>query len=157
MKRLLVLLAACGGGSDSPTQDAAIDATVDQSTSVTATFMATRVLDHAFYGVNADDGTLHVELDKGGDGMCPTMTSPQPQYTLILGRLDPLPMTTPATFLDYVGDMLGNALNASATSVTLDDIVYVPGSSLSVTVNATFDGGTASGHLYAPHCDSLDG
>ena len=123
---------------------------------VTATFLASRTLDHAFFGVNAD-GTLHVEIDRGGSGLCPTNTSPQAQYMLLLTSLEPAPATSPAMFLDYVGDMLGTSVSANATTVTLENIVYVPGRSLTLELTATFDGGQVSGHVDAAHCDSLDG
>jgi len=152
----LLALAACGGDSEAPGADAAVtsDAPVSTATNVTATMMATRVLDHAYYGTNTD-GTLHVELDKGGDGMCPTMSS-QTDYSLILGRVDVLAMTTPATFLDYRGDMLGGPLNAAASSVTLSNVFLASGVSLALDLTATFPAGSASGHVFATHCASLD-
>ncbi|MCX5745399.1 MAG: hypothetical protein NT062_23215, partial [Proteobacteria bacterium] len=105
----LAVLAACGDDasttSDAPaTVDAAVDAAgglpttctgACVTTALTANFGATvRVLDRAYYGVNLD-GTLHVEAYRGGGSGCPTMTSPTPAYTLVLGGV-PVPTSTAA-------------------------------------------------------------
>jgi hypothetical protein len=131
------------------------------STTLTATMMATRTLDRAFYGVNADDGTLHVEINKGGDTGCPQMNSPTPEYTVIIGRVPAASAqtgTSPGTFLDYQGDMLpGGVLGAPATAVSLTAISYAVGASVALDVNLTFAAGTVVGHVFATHCASLDG
>jgi hypothetical protein len=152
---IIVLFAGCGGSDNPSSSDAASADAADTTTAVTATMQATRVLDHAFFGANSD-GTLHVELDKGGEGVCPTMSSPTPEYTLVLGLFDTFAMTSPATFLDYVGDMLGGPINASASTVTPSNIFYAPGTTLAFDLAATFDAGTVGGHVYAAHCASLD-
>ena len=52
--------------------------------------------------------------------------------------------------------MLGGPINATATAVTLSNIVYVAGSYVAFDLSATFDAGTVAGHVYALHCASLD-
>lgn len=131
------------------------------TTALVATMAATRTLDRAFYGVNADDGTLHVEIQKGGSTGCPEMTSPTPEYTAIIGRVPAMTAATGTSggnFLDYQGDMLPSMmLGQAASSVALTNIVYTVGASVGLDVTMTFPAGTVTGHLYAIHCDSLDG
>jgi hypothetical protein len=155
-------VAACGGSSQSePDAAREIDGAVNMSNTLTATMQATRMLDRAFYGVNTDDGTLHVEINKGGDTGCPQMNSPTPEYTLIIGRVPAMTAasaTSPGTFLDYQGDMLPDGvLGAPATAVILSAISYTAGVSVALEVSMTFDAGTVTGHVFATHCDSLDG
>jgi len=161
---LVFAATACGGGDSKPavtTNDAMIDAPINTTTALTAAMLNTRTLDHAIYGVNNDDGTLHVEVHKGGDPGCPTMTSPTPDYTAIIGRVPPMTAATAtsvANFLDYQGDMLGGAtLGAAATMVSLTSVVYTVGISVALDVSLTFAAGTVTGHVFATHCDSLDG
>lgn len=165
MRRLMLLaaIAACGGDDAPANPDAAmpmIDAQINMTTSLAAAFNANRTLDNAGYGVNADDGTLHVEIHKGGFTGCPQMTSPTPDYTLIIPRVPAMSATTAtsgATFLDYKGDMLNGVAPVTATSVTLTNVTYGAGAFVSFDVNLTFAEGTIVGHLYAIHCTSLDG
>ena len=177
MKRvwLLLVIAACGESSSLPTPDAAsaTDAAIDasgfgttctgacQTTALTATMAATRTLDRAYYGVTASDSTLHVEAYRGGGTGCPTMTSPTPDYTGVLGRVamptSATPGTSPGNFLDYVGDMLPPPmLGQAASSVTVTPVAYDAGTFVALDVMLTFSAGTVSGHLYATHCASLD-
>lgn len=119
----------------------------------------TRTLDHAVYGVNTD-GTLLIEIYKGGDPGCPTMNSATPEYTLVIGRVPSMTAATAtsgANFLDYQGDMLGGALGAPATVVMLSNVVYQTSSFVTLDAQLTFAAGSVQGHLYAVHCDSLDG
>lgn len=162
----LSALAACGDDGGSPVRpDAAqvmIDAPmVNMTTALTAMLNANRTLDNAGYGVNADDGTLHVEIHKGGFTGCPQMTSPTPDYTLILGRVPAMTAataTSPATFLDFVGDMTDNSpAPSNATVRTLTNVTYSAGAFLTFDVSLMFGEGTITGHLYAQHCTSLDG
>jgi len=165
---ILLGVAACGG-DDAPATDAAVgsdsggggsDAALNMATSLVAAMANTRTLDHAVYGVNNDDGTLHVEIYKGGDPGCPTMTSATPEYTAIIGRVPPMNATTAtsgANFLDYQGDMLGGALGAAATTVMLTNVVYQASTFVTLDAQLTFAAGTVTGHLYAVHCPSLDG
>lgn len=165
---VIILLAACGESSSTP------DATVDSggfttcdgactTTELTATFGSTRrVLDHAVYGVTTSrtGTTLHVEAYRGGDSGCPTMTSAQTDYTLVLGRV-PVPTSTtastsPGNLLDFQGDLLGGALGAAATAVTITPVAADGSMFVALDLALTFNGGTVMGHLYATHCASLD-
>jgi hypothetical protein len=163
---LAFALAACGesssGQPDAPRAiDAGADAMVNTTTSLTATMAATRTLTLGFYGVNADDGTLHVEVNLGGYTSCPVMSSPSPKYLVILGRVPAATSPTamsPGNFLDYEGDMLPSPmLGQQATSVALTAVEYQVGSFVALDVSLTFPAGTVTGHIYATHCDSLDG
>ena len=179
MRRLVwLVLAACGGGDDAapdaaPMIDAAVDAPTGgfttctgacRTTALTAMFASTRVLDTAYYGVTGSDQTLHVEAYRNAPGGCPTMNSPNPDYTLVLGRV-PIPTDTtasssPGNILDFKGDLLGGPLGAQATSVVLTpvgaDRVTAADGWVALDAMLTFQNGTVSGHLYATHCASLD-
>jgi hypothetical protein len=172
------LLVACGGdddGSSRPdaaagTSDAAVDGASGlpttctgtcQTTALVAQMMSTRTLNRAYFGVTAADSTLHVEVYLGGGSGCPTMTSPTPNYTVVLGRV-PIPtstaaVTSPGNFLDYEGDMLDpNMVVASASSVSLTPVAYQAQTFVALDAVLTFAAGTVSGPLYATHCASLD-
>src|SRR5687768_9098308 len=131
----IVLLVACGG-SPSPAEPDAEVVNLEagpppctgacQETALTATFAATRVLDRAHFGVTASDGTLHVEAFKGGGTGCPSESSPTPDYTLVLGRVDGMsPGSSPGNILDFVGDLLGGPLGAAATTVAITPVASV--------------------------------
>lgn len=124
-----------------------------KTTALTATFMATRTLDVAYYGVNSDF-TVYVEAYKGAATGCPTMSSPSPEYTLILGKVSDQG-TSPASFIDFKGDMLPTVEPATATSVTLTP-VSASETFVAYDVMLTFASGTIEGHFYATHCASLD-
>jgi hypothetical protein len=176
VKRIVAIavgFAACGESSTSkPDASLPIDAAADagfgstctgpcQTTALVATMMATRTLNRAYFGVTSADNTLHVEAYLGGGTGCPTMNSPPPDYTLVLGRVAmPTSMTTissPGNFLDLVGDMLpDNMLGQKADSVSLTPVAYQPGSHLALDASLVFPAGTVAGHLYATHCASLD-
>ena len=132
-----------------------------QTTALTAAFQTTRMLDHAYFGITAADNTLHVEIYKGGAAGCPTMSSPTPDYTLVLGRVarptSTATSTSPGNILDYQGDLLGGPLGAAATSVTITPVAAMGDAFIALDVMLTFSAGTVSGHLYATHCASLDG
>jgi hypothetical protein len=167
-------LAACSDdATTAPDAAVAIDAAIDgapgglattctgacATTSLTATLAATRTFDLAYYGVNAT-GTLHVEVYKGMQPGCPTMTSPTPDYTLILGAV-PAPVSTaavtsPGNVLDYKGDLLGGPLGKPATSVMITPAAYRAGMFVALDATLGFDTGIATGHVYATHCASLD-
>jgi len=171
---LLLALGACGDdATTSPDAAVAIDAAIDAApgglpttctgacatTSLTAMISSTRTFDLAYYGVNAT-GTLHVEVYKGMQPGCPTMSSPTPDYTLILGAV-PAPTSTamttsPGNVLDYQGDLLGGPLGKAASSVMLTPVAYQAGTFLALDATLAFDPGTATGHVYATHCASLD-
>ena len=181
MRRLLVLLAACGGGGDAGdmpaidapvTVDAAPDAPTGfaactgacRTTTLTATFAATRTLDKAYYGVTTSPPSLHVEAYANAPAGCPTSSSPNPDYTLILGRApiptDATPSTSPGNVLDFQGDLLGGPLGAQATMVTITPTaaasVMAANGFVALDVMLTFPNGTVSGHLFATHCASMD-
>ena len=179
MKRLLLVLAACGDGGDKPAIDAAvtIDAAIDapaptfatctgacKTTALTAAFAMTRGLDKAYYGVTASPPSLHVEAYKNAPAGCPTNSSPDPFYTLILGRVpiptDTTPSTSPGNILDFQGDLLGGPLGAAATTVTITpvaaDKIMESSGFVALDISLTFPTGTVGGHLYATHCASLD-
>ena len=178
MKRLLLVLAACGGDGSSTPDAAMIDAAIDapmqggfttctgmcRTTAATAMFSATRTLDRAYYGVTASNQTLHVEAYRNAPAGCPTMNSPNRDYTLILGRVpiptDRTPSTSPGNILDFKGDLLGGPLGAQATMVTITpaaaDRVMAADGFVALDVMLTFQSGTVSGHLFATHCASLD-
>jgi len=178
MKRFVVLLAACGGGGDSPSPDApsVADASPDaatfatctgacRTTTLTAAFTTSRGLDRAYYGVTMTPLSLHVEAYKNAPTGCPTQTSPSPDYTLILGRVpvpaDATPSTSPGNILDLKGDLLGGgAIGAQATMVTITpvaaDRVMAADGFVALDVMMTFPAGTVMGHLFATHCASMD-
>jgi hypothetical protein len=180
MKRLLIMLAACGGGGgDQPPIDSSLllDAPIDASppafatctgacktTALTAAFAATQTLDRAYYGVTASPPSLHVEAYKNAPSGCPTSSSPEPSYTLILGRVpiptDATPSTSPGNVLDFQGDLLGGPLGAAATTVTITpvaaDRIMESNGFVALDISLTFPTGTVGGHLYALHCRSLD-
>jgi hypothetical protein len=171
---LLLALGACGDdATKAPDAAVSIDAAIDApagglattctgtcaTTALTAMIAATRSLDLAYYGVNAS-GTLHVEVYKGMQPGCPTMTSPTPDYTLILGAV-PAPMSTamvtsPGNVLDYKGDLLGGPLGKAASTVMLTPVAYNAGMFVALDATLAFNPGTATGHVYATHCASLD-
>jgi len=169
---LIVALVGCGGGDSQSPSDASGDAPGDSTalpdtctgacatTAVTATFQATRQLDHAYYGVTASDGTLHVEVHAGGTVGCPTMSSPTPDYSLILGAVPPpsttAPTTSPGNILDFQGDLLGGPLGAMATTVAITPVAAAADDFLAIDIDLAFANGTASGHVFATYCTSLD-
>jgi hypothetical protein len=170
---LFLMLVACGGDDAAVMHDAALDSAPDasgflmtctgacQTTALTATMSATRVLDHAYFGITAADNTLHVEAYKGGAAGCPTMSSPTPDYTLVLGKVTRPTSTatssSPGNMLDYKGDLLGGPLGQQATMVTLTPVAASGDTFVAFDVMLTFPAGTVTGHLYATHCPSLDG
>lgn len=164
-----LVMIACSDPATTP-PDAAADAAiaVNMTTSLTARFGAVqRTLDRAYFGVtrSAAGATLRVEAYRGGGSGCPTQSSPTTDYTLVLATIPlPTPMTpitSPGNILDFVGDLLGGQLGASATAVTItplatDICATCSGMFLSADTSITFSGGTITGHFYATHCDSLD-
>ncbi len=167
------MLAACG---DAPPAnvDGGTDATADgggsadagsscqgacAQTNLTAMFQVTRSLDSAYYGVTFDTNNLHVEAYKRGTSGCPTMSSPTPDYTLVLGEVKPDAPTSPmatANILDFKGDLLGGPLGIAATTVKIDRAAIEDGTFIALDLMLTFSSGTVMGHLYATHCASLD-
>lgn len=173
MRRLVVMfvLAACGDeGSrpdaewhDAPPTDVMGLATTCTgacaTTSLTVTFSGTiRGLDVAYFGVSTS-GSLYVEAYGGAAAGCPTMSSPTPDYTLILGNV-PVPTSTmvigsPANLIDFQGDLLPSPAPVAATAVALTPVAR-NAMELALDVDLTFASGTLAGHLFATHCTSLD-
>lgn len=173
---LLLVVTACGDdGSSSPTDgppagDAAPgDMTGNglattctgtcATTTLTATFGATtRQLDIAYFGVTTAGG-VYIEAYAHASAGCPTMNSPTPDYTLILGNVPMLTstamVTSPANLIDFRGDLLSGPAPIAATAVMLTPVAK-NASELALDVNLTFASGTIAGHLFATHCDSLD-
>ncbi len=169
MKRWLLLLAACGGnGAKAPVDAIALDAVAGDfatctsacmTTAVSVKISAQRTLDVAYYGVN-QDGSLHLEAYAGAAAGCPTMSSPTPDYALILGAV-PVPTdtsasTSSANLLDYKGDLLGGPLGKAAATVALMPTSFSAATHVALDLNLGFAPGTATGHLFAAHCASLD-
>lgn len=170
---LLFVLAACGDDPVTTPPDAAqtipdapagLSMTCEgacKTTSITAAMSMTRTLDHGIYGVNRTPaGTLHIEVHKGGTTGCPTMTSPTPDYSLVLGSM-PIPTSTakatsPGNLLDFKGDLLGGPLGKMATTVMLTPVAYKAGDFIALDIDLAFSPGTATGHIHATHCASLD-
>lgn len=166
---VMLMLGACGGSDagavlDAPAPDAAAItfATCTGTCRVTAVVVniaSQRTLDVGYFGVN-QAGTLHVEAYAGAAGGCPTMTSPTPDYALILGAVpaptDATATTSPANLLDYKGDLLGGPIGKAAATVALTPSSYAPGTHLALDLALGFNPGTATGHLFATHCASLD-
>jgi hypothetical protein len=169
---LLVLLAACGGDDQQPAVgDGGIDAPSSSDdangscqgqcklTNLTATFNATRTLDSAYYGTMFDSPALRIEAYRTGTPGCPTMNSPTPDYTVVLGEVAPDQPTSnmsTANILDFKGDLLGGPLGLAATAKQIDRTAWSPGNFIAVDVMLTFATGTVVGHIYATHCASLD-
>ena len=165
-----MLLAAASACSDKPSSgtDAGGDALTDDAneicqgqcklTNVTLMFQTTRTIDSAYYGTMFDSPALRIEAYRKAGPGCPTASS-TPDYTLILGEVDPnapsSPMST-ANIRDFKGDLLGGPLGLAATMRQIDRTAWVDKTFIAVDVMLTFSSGTAVGHIYATHCDSLD-
>ena len=117
----------------------------------------------AQHGVEPDGG-LYVEAHFGGDPACPDMNSPTPSRTLIVSGLQALRDGGVLTYADGLrvtlldfDSVLTSApvLRSTTTRATALDVQ--PGVSVTFTLEATFDGGSFTGRLVAPHCASLDG
>lgn len=119
--------------------------------------------DRAQHGVEAN-GALYVEAHFGGDPACPTQSSPTPDRTLIIAGLRAVPDGGSLTFadgvrvtlLDFTGALTSEPL-LRAVAVRATPVEVAPGTRVSFTLEATFDGGVLTGRFSAPHCTSLDG
>ena len=169
---LAAALVGCGGDTRPGTGDGGVEIDAPTgtlpttctgacaTTALTADFEVTRTLDKSYFGINSDDDTLRVEAYRRAGTGCPTMNSPTPDYTLIIGRL-PKPTGTgalesPANILDFRGDLLGGPLGVAATMRTITPAAYNDRMLIALDVMLTFNEGTVMGHLYATHCPSLD-
>jgi len=121
----------------------------------------------AQFGFN-QDGTLHLEAHSGGSADCPTPTSPTPDRTLVLEGVpqfslaDPLSQGLSAAFFDFKGDILGQNVLASTKTVSLAPMYgnFAPRAQSELAFSASITGfpqnGSASGNVFAVHCDSMD-
>jgi hypothetical protein len=104
---------------------------------------------------------VYLEAHSGGDPACPTMMSPSPRRTLVVSgvRVGTAVQTeadgVTASLLDFTGELV-TAPIVRATAVRVTPRAINPGTSVSLEINATFPGGTITGTVLAPHCDSLD-
>jgi hypothetical protein len=131
------------------------------TTMLTATFgMNSGPFDRAQHGVEPS-GNIYVEAHFGGSPMCPTMTSPTPDRTLVIANILPTMAEQTyasgvrATLLDFRSTFT-TTLPLRATDLRITPRFVSPGAAVSYTFTATFAGGTISGSFFAPHCASLD-
>ena len=68
----------------------------------------------------------------------------------------PAPTTSSGNVLDFVGDLLGGALGAQASTVIVRAVAASPSEHVALDVDLEFENGTIAGHLFATHCPSLD-
>jgi len=129
-----------------------------------------RTLVRAQFGTQPGDAgaELHTESHLGGDPACPTMSSPSPDYTLIVtaiprgaaGRKLSQNDGIKSVFFDFKGDLglaapsgISKSLSVNITVVAEDPAT--PPAWVAVDVTAGFTEGTVAGHLYAEYCQSL--
>lgn len=146
----------------------------------------TEPFERAVYGLSAPETTasgeweIYIEaLDGGFDG-CPQQDSPTPARTMIITNLT-IPMEAgmmltkaehgiSTTLLDFDGslfteeqvferadsvELVPQAGNLCVECVGMAMPSHMEGF-IAFDLSATFPSGTASGHIYAVHCDSLD-
>lgn len=151
------------GEVDAGLVDAGADCTgACATTDLSITFHGvTAGFDRAQHGVEPDGG-LYVEAYFGGDPACPDPASPTPDRTLIIAGLRAVsgPQTyadgVRVTLLDFVGNLSSSPFDrAVSAQATLR--YSAPGTLVSFTLDASFDGGTVTGGVAAAHCASLDG
>lgn len=152
------------------TPDSGVDAGLDGGSDAgAADFLVVTIgsrsgaFDRAQHGLEPDGG-LYLEAYFGGDPACPTQTSPTPERTLIIAGLHAMPDGGAiryadglrVTLLDFSGALTSapflRAVTARATPLSV-----VPGTLVSFSLEAAFDGGTVQGRFSAAHCASLDG
>lgn len=138
-----------------------------------------RSFDRAFFGLTSpamsDSGEweIYIENNAGTDEACPTVSSPSPDFLLSLGGFKvPTEIgdaSSSATLVDFKGELLTEEVFERASAHTVSwvaaDLCIAcsegtetdrPERMVSFDLEATFMGGTVSGHSYAKHCDSLD-
>jgi hypothetical protein len=170
---IVALVIGCSSGASAPPA-AVVDAGVETSDApapapqtLTARFAITEPFERSLFGLTSPAKStsktweLHVEAVHGGDPGCPSEMSATPDRSLVIAGL-PKGFDTKrtyaegvrATLLDFKGTLTKEPI-LRATAVTA-----TPGSSsdaaISFDLDATFPGGTISGHIYATHCDSMD-
>jgi hypothetical protein len=121
------------------------------------------VLDRAQMGFDADGRTVRVEVHRGGDPACPTESSPTPDQTVILSGLaiEATRRTDGvfATLLDFETGLTSEPLlRGMEVKVSEVQALASPRAEAFVAfdLEASLPGGRLSGHVFAPHCDSLD-
>lgn len=127
-----------------------------------------RTLDHGIFGTEAVDAGqgLYVEAHQGGDGKCPTDTSPASDRTVTLAYLPRGPVGTAYTesdglkvsLIDIVGDQLTDKPVSKATAVRATLVAQdssTPPAWVAVDLDATFAEGTVKGHVFASYCPVL--
>ncbi len=129
-----------------------------------------RTLVRAQMGTQQGDAgaELHTESHLGGDPACPTMSSPSPDYTLLVtaiprgaaGRKLSQNDGIKSVFFDFKGDLglaapsgISKSLSVNLTVVAEDPAT--PPAWVAVDVTAGFTEGTIAGHFYAEYCASL--
>jgi hypothetical protein len=186
---VIVAVAPDGGGPVVPgdetaaSSDAATDtkvvtdapATVCEGACKTTSLVADiggkkRTLVRSQMGTQQGDGgvELHTESHLGGDPACPTMSSPSPDYTLIVtaiprgaaGRKLSQNDGIKSVFFDFKNDLglaapsgFSKSLSVNITVVAEDP--STPPAWVAVDVTAGFTEGTIAGHFYAEYCASL--
>jgi hypothetical protein len=104
---------------------------------------------------------VYLEAHSGGDPACPTMMSPSPRRTLVVSgvRVGTAVQTeadgVTASLLDFTSELVSAPI-VRATAVRVTPRAINPGTSVSLEIDATFPGGTITGTVVSPHCDSLD-
>lgn len=163
----LVLLGACDSTSSTPGVDAPVDMATEctgdcQTTALTATFLATRTLDRAFYGVMKDGKSLQVEAWGGAGETTCNLAGPTPDYILMIMPIWPPEEAggTTSTFIDQVHDMLPGGSEPYAEVAYLKKTIVrglASDSFATFDVDLGFVSGTIVGHIYATHCPAMDG
>lgn len=123
--------------------------------------------DRAQFGFNTD-GSLHVEVHRGGDPACPEESSPTPELTFIVTTPRPVDVApidrdagATASFLDWNGDISDEFPPPPNTELSLTPVAaqFSEASTLFVAfdVRAVFEqGALVEGHGYATHCVGMD-
>ncbi len=134
----------------------------------------------AFYGLsistsNPGVAQLYIEASMEGGAGCPMESSPTPDWLLVISNIpvplsaDPVSDDLSVTFVDFSGQLLMNSPISRATTSEVQltsaqlciECVGMtapsqPDGHVALDVMATFEQGSAMGHIYATHCDSLD-
>ncbi len=133
-------------------------------TRLTASFGdVNETFDLAYYGLESD-GTLHLEIYGGAAPGCPESDSPTPARTLVIGAFpapsDATPLSLSVSLLDFEGTLTEEPILRSSSATATPRAARVESTAMGFVrfdLEASFDGGTMSGAVYATHCDSLDG
>lgn len=108
---------------------------------------------------------VQIEAHFGGNAECPRQNSPTPDRTLIVsgipvgsaGRTLSLADGIAVTLLDFKNALTDKPLDKStAATVKVVAIEGEPPENVVLDLEATFDGGTIRGHVFAEHCTTMD-